>query len=169
MIDQKTPLFPPDLFSIEERRHGVVILHILGVVYMFVALAIVCDEFFVPSLDVIIEKLDIADDVAGATFMAAGGSAPELFTSVIGVFVSFDDVGIGTIVGSAVFNILFVIGIDNYIYWYEALVLFGFYLSYVTFMKWNRPMEKLVKRVLHHNRVTRVRSTDQLMPAMRFH
>lgn len=48
--------------------------------------------------------------VAGATFMAAGGSAPELFTSVIGVFVSFDDVGIGTIVGSAVFNILFVIG-----------------------------------------------------------
>lgn len=46
----------------------------------------------------------------GATFMAAGGSAPELFTSVIGVFVSFDDVGIGTIVGSAVFNILFVIG-----------------------------------------------------------
>ncbi|KAJ1530680.1 hypothetical protein ONE63_005547 [Megalurothrips usitatus] len=27
--------------------------------------------------------------------MAAGGSAPELFTSVIGVFVSFDDVGIG--------------------------------------------------------------------------
>jgi Ca2+/Na+ antiporter len=31
--------------------------------------------------------------------MAAGGSAPELFTSVIGVFISHDDVGIGTIVG----------------------------------------------------------------------
>ena len=42
--------------------------------------------------------------------MAAGGSAPELFTSVIGVFIAFSDVGIGTIVGSAVFNILFVIG-----------------------------------------------------------
>jgi len=27
-----------------------------GVIYMFIALAIVCDEFFVPSLDVIIEK-----------------------------------------------------------------------------------------------------------------
>ena len=37
-------------------------------------------------------------------------SFPELFTSVIGVFVAFSDVGIGTIVGSAVFNILFVIG-----------------------------------------------------------
>ena len=77
---------------------------------MFVALAIVCDEFFVPSLDVIIEQIGCSEDVAGATFMAAGGSAPELFTSVIGVFIASSDVGIGTIVGSAVFNILFVIG-----------------------------------------------------------
>jgi len=104
------PLFPEDLFTYEQRRNGAVILHVLGLIYMFVALAIVCDEFFVPSLDVIIEKLGISEDVAGATFMAAGGSAPELFTSVIGVFVAFSDVGIGTIVGSAVFNILFVIG-----------------------------------------------------------
>lgn len=197
----KDPLFPDDLFTMEQRRQGAVVLHIIGVVYMFVALAIVCDEFFVPSLDVIIEKLDIQDDVAGATFMAAGGSAPELFTSVIGVFVSFDDVGIGTIVGSAVFNILFVIGMcalfsktvltltwwplfrdctfysaslitliiffrDNYIYWYEALVLFGFYLAYVSFMKWNQPVERFVKKHLYKNRVTRVRSTDQLMPSV---
>ncbi|XP_063905787.1 sodium/potassium/calcium exchanger Nckx30C isoform X2 [Zophobas morio] len=196
---QPDPLFPPDLFSEEQRRSGAILLHILGVVYMFVALAIVCDEFFVPALDVIIEKLAIQDDVAGATFMAAGGSAPELFTSVIGVFVSFDDVGIGTIVGSAVFNILFVIGMcaifsktvlsltwwplfrdcffyslslitliiffkDNHIYWYEALVLFSFYIAYVSFMKWNQPMERLVKKLIYKNKVTRVRSTDQLMP-----
>lgn len=201
MTEEKAPLFPEDLFTIQQRRRGAVILHIMGVVYMFVALAIVCDEFFVPSLDVIIEKLEIADDVAGATFMAAGGSAPELFTSIIGVFVSFDDVGIGTIVGSAVFNILFVIGMcaifsrtvlsltwwplfrdctfysaslltliyffrDNYIHWYEALVLFGFYLAYVSFMKWNQPMEKFVKRIIYRNKVTRVRSTDQLMPSV---
>lgn len=59
------PLFPEDLFTQEQRQHGAVILHMAGVVYMFVALAIVCDEFFVPSLDVIIEKLGIPDDVAG--------------------------------------------------------------------------------------------------------
>lgn len=168
---------------------------------MFVALAIVCDEFFVPSLDVIIEKLDITDDVAGATFMAAGGSAPELFTSVIGVFVSFDDVGIGTIVGSAVFNILFVIGMcalfsktlltltwwplfrdctfysvslltliyffrDNKIWWWEALLLFLIYVTYAIFMKWNQTVERCVKKLVYKNKVTRVRSTDQLMPAV---
>ncbi len=40
----------------------------------------------------------------------AGGSAPELTTSLIGTFLSESDVGFGTIVGSAVFNVLFVIG-----------------------------------------------------------
>ncbi|XP_033465548.1 sodium/potassium/calcium exchanger 2 isoform X3 [Epinephelus lanceolatus] len=102
--------YPPDIFTLEERRQGAVLLHMFGMIYMFIALAIVCDEFFVPALTVITEKLSISDDVAGATFMAAGGSAPELFTSIIGVFISHSNVGIGTIVGSAVFNILFVIG-----------------------------------------------------------
>ncbi|XP_055365708.1 sodium/potassium/calcium exchanger 1 isoform X2 [Betta splendens] len=102
--------YPEDIFSVDERRQGWVILHIIGMMYMFVSLAIVCDEFFVPALGVITDKLAISDDVAGATFMAAGGSAPELFTSLIGVFIAHSNVGIGTIVGSAVFNILFVIG-----------------------------------------------------------
>lgn len=193
------PLFPPDLFTPEERRKGAIILHVLGMIYMFVALAIVCDEFFVPALDVIIEKLQISEDVAGATFMAAGGSAPELFTSIIGVFISFDDVGIGTIVGSAVFNILFVIGmcvlfsktvldltwwplfrdvtfysiallslvvcfLDNAVYWYEALIMFSMYIAYCVFMKFNADVERFVKKHLNRNKVTRVCSTDQLVP-----
>ena len=102
--------YPPEVFTLAQRRKGAVVLHVIGLIYMFVALAIVCDEFFVPALSVIIEKMEISEDVAGATFMAAGGSAPELFTSLIGVFFARDNVGIGTIVGSAVFNILFVIG-----------------------------------------------------------
>uniref|UniRef100_A0A8B9NES8 Sodium/calcium exchanger membrane region domain-containing protein n=1 Tax=Accipiter nisus TaxID=211598 RepID=A0A8B9NES8_9AVES len=78
---------------------------------MFYALAIVCDDFFVPSLEKICEKLHLSEDVAGATFMAAGSSTPELFASVIGVFITHGDVGVGTIVGSAVFNILCIVGV----------------------------------------------------------
>eukprot|EP00494_Astrolonche_serrata_P024796 UN25056 len=76
--------------------------------YCFVALAVVCDEYFVPALEVIADNLQLTQDVAGATLMAAGGSAPELFTSLIGTFQE-SEVGIGTITGSAVFNVLFVI------------------------------------------------------------
>ena len=59
------PLFPPELFTPEQIKNGAVGFYILGVIYMFVALAIVCDEFFVPSLDVIIEKIGCSEDVAG--------------------------------------------------------------------------------------------------------
>ncbi|XP_041721837.1 sodium/potassium/calcium exchanger 4-like [Coregonus clupeaformis] len=103
--------FPEDMFSNDERKSGAVLLHIVAALYMFLALAIICDDYFVPALEKICEKLDLSEDVAGATFMAAGSSAPELFASVIGVFITHGDVGVGTIVGSAVFNILCIIGV----------------------------------------------------------
>jgi len=86
-------------------------LYIIGILYMFLALAIVCDEFFVPALEEISgpHRMNLSMDVAGATLMAAGGSAPELATSLIGTFRQ-SEIGFGTIVGSAVFNVLFVIG-----------------------------------------------------------
>mmetsp|Transcript_120571 Transcript_120571/g.240071 ORF Transcript_120571/g.240071 Transcript_120571/m.240071 type:complete len:506 (+) Transcript_120571:71-1588(+) len=90
---------------------GSFVINVSGLLYMFVALYVACDEFFVPSLDVISRKLGLSADVAGATFMAAGGSAPEFFTSVVGALSPTpSDVGIAAIVGSAVFNVLFVIG-----------------------------------------------------------
>jgi len=83
---------------------------VFGMFYMFVALYIACDELFVPSLEVISDKLKLSPDVAGATFMAAGGSAPEFFTSLVGSFKPEpSSVGISAIVGSAIFNVLFVI------------------------------------------------------------
>ncbi|XP_028838398.1 sodium/potassium/calcium exchanger 4a [Denticeps clupeoides] len=103
--------FPEDIFTNQERKKGAVLLHIFAALYMFLALAIVCDDYFVTSLEKICEKLHLSEDVAGATFMAAGSSAPELFASIIGVFITHGDVGVGTIVGSAVFNILCIIGV----------------------------------------------------------
>eukprot|EP00483_Globobulimina_turgida_P008202 UN08218 len=57
-------------------------------VYTFIGIALVCDEWFVPAIEVIVERIDMTPDAAVATFMAAGGSAPELFTSLIGTFIS---------------------------------------------------------------------------------
>jgi sodium/potassium/calcium exchanger 2 len=102
--------YPSDPFTAEECDNGALILHILGLLYMFLGLSIICDEFFVPALEELtFNRLKLDADVAGATFMAAGGSAPELATSFIGTFTG-SSVGFGTIVGSAVFNVLFVIG-----------------------------------------------------------
>lgn len=50
--------------------------------------------------------LGISPDVAGATFMATATCAPELFVSVIGTFLTESDLGVGTVVGSAIYNTL---------------------------------------------------------------
>ena len=47
--------YPVDLFTFEQLKSGAVVLHIIGVMYMFLALAIACDEFFVPALEMIVE------------------------------------------------------------------------------------------------------------------
>ncbi|KAF5276554.1 hypothetical protein FQR65_LT03984 [Abscondita terminalis] len=85
--------FPKPLMGPWGRKHGGIIIHILVAVYTFLGLSIVCDEYFVASLDRICEELKLSPDVAGATFMAAGSSAPELATVVIGVFFAKDDIG----------------------------------------------------------------------------
>lgn len=107
--------FPPDVFGDKWRSRGVVLLHLIVVCYMFYSLALVCEKYFMPSLEEFAQVLNLSEDVAGATLMSAGSSAPELFTAILGVFVAKGDVGTGTIVGSAVFNILFVIGICAFV------------------------------------------------------
>ncbi|XP_078668596.1 sodium/potassium/calcium exchanger 5-like [Branchiostoma floridae x Branchiostoma belcheri] len=93
------------------RRNGGVLLHVLVVVYMFSAIAIVCDDYFVPSLETTSTRLGLSHNVAGATFMAVGSSAPELFVAMLGVFVTKNDVGVETVVGSAIFNVLVITGL----------------------------------------------------------
>ncbi|KAG7201478.1 hypothetical protein KM043_004238 [Ampulex compressa] len=98
--------FPSDGFTREQRQSGLIAIHFVIAIYLFLLLAIVCDDFFVPSIKKICEKINVTEDVAGATVMAAASSSPELFINVVGTFVTEGDLGVGTIVGSAVFNIL---------------------------------------------------------------
>jgi len=65
--------------------------------------------FSEPTLACISDDLGLSSDVAGATFMAIGSSAPELLTSLVDAFGTKASVGIGTILGSAMFNILVIV------------------------------------------------------------
>jgi len=89
---------------------GVIVWFLLEI-FLFLGIAIVCDDYFVASLEAISSALGLTEDVAGATFMAAGSSAPELFASFMSLAAPAGDseLGVGTIVGSAVFNILVIV------------------------------------------------------------
>lgn len=91
---------------------GLFILSIFALLVSFYLLNEVTDRFFIPSLDAIAKRLNMSDDAAGATLMAAGSSAPELFIAIIALIYGGEnlEIGVGTIVGSALFNLLVIIG-----------------------------------------------------------
>mmetsp|Transcript_4404 Transcript_4404/g.5108 ORF Transcript_4404/g.5108 Transcript_4404/m.5108 type:complete len:550 (+) Transcript_4404:267-1916(+) len=117
--DNCTFSFIPDLKSFDQDsikgqalcddEENYIYLTVVLMIYTFWALAIVVDERFIPALEEFVDRWELSNEVAGATLMAAGGSAPEFFTNLFSS-VNETATGFGTIVGSAVFNVLFVIG-----------------------------------------------------------
>lgn len=92
-----------------------VLTSLIVIILAIYLLAIVTDEYFVDSLDEIAQKFELPNNVAGASLMAIGSSAPELAIALLALFTkggANSNVGIGTIVGSAVFNILIITGVS---------------------------------------------------------
>ena len=65
---------------------------------------------------VIAQSLGVSEAVIGLTIIAAGTSMPELATSAVGAWRGQSDIALGNVVGSNVFNILFVLGLAAVIY-----------------------------------------------------
>ena len=68
-------------------------------------------HFTVNSAVSIAEELGISQMIIGITIIAIGTSLPELVTSIIAIRKKQMDIGIGNIVGSNIYNILFIGGI----------------------------------------------------------
>uniref|UniRef100_T1PIS5 Sodium/calcium exchanger protein n=1 Tax=Musca domestica TaxID=7370 RepID=T1PIS5_MUSDO len=96
----------PELFTEEQLRQGWVVLHVIGAIYFFILLATICNDYFLPTVECICEDLNLSKDVAAATFMATATSMPEFFTNTISTLLTNSDMGLGTIIGSLMFNTL---------------------------------------------------------------
>jgi len=89
------------------------------IAFMFFAQHHVCDAYFVPAINVFVEKMRKSpmkcarrwgeEAVAGATICALGCNGPELFTNLISLYTG-SDAGIGVVVGSEIFNLLIIVG-----------------------------------------------------------
>ena len=55
---------------------------------------------------------DLAESLVGLTIVAVGTSLPELVTSVVAARKGENDIALGNVIGSNIFNILFVLGIS---------------------------------------------------------
>lgn len=88
------------------------LVNLVVMLVMFYVLAHVCSTYFIQSLDAIAEKWKMSSEAAGATLMAIGSSTPELFITILALIRvgNHGSIGVGTIVGSALYNILVIIG-----------------------------------------------------------
>jgi len=72
-------------------------------------------DYFVRGLGVLSKRFEIPGSIVGATIAAMGSSAPEFGTSVFSVVEAHPTIGLGTIIGSAIFNITLLIAISVWI------------------------------------------------------
>ena len=77
------------------------------------ALIIVGSSLAVDAASAIAMMLGLSERFIGLTIVALGTSLPELFTSVAAAIKKNPDMAIGNIVGSNIFNILFIVGLSG--------------------------------------------------------
>ncbi len=89
-----------------------ILIYILELTLIFFLLSIITERYFLSVLEKVGKKLSLSSEALGSTLMAVGSSAPELLTSLFAVLraESVPSLGAGTIVGSAIFNILVITG-----------------------------------------------------------
>ncbi len=90
-----------------ESRHGLAIVQSLAGLGFLVG----SGHFIVQGARGIAAAFGIPEFVIGATVVAIGTSMPELATTVISKLRGHDDIGLGTVLGSNVFNGLFIVGV----------------------------------------------------------
>lgn len=78
-------------------------------------------RLLVDNAVIIARTWGVSEAVIGLTVIAAGTSMPELATSVVGAFRGQSDIALGNVVGSNIFNILFVLGLAAVIHPIEAV------------------------------------------------
>lgn len=76
------------------------------------AMVVLGSSFTVDAASAIAKALGLSERFIGLTIVALGTSLPELFTSVSAARKGNADIAIGNIVGSNIFNMLFIIGVS---------------------------------------------------------
>lgn len=94
--------------EIEESKDPIWKMLIKGILGL--ALVILGSDVTVDAATKLAEMFGMSERFIGLTIVALGTSLPELFTSVIAAKKGKADIAIGNIVGSNIFNILFVVG-----------------------------------------------------------
>ena len=94
-----------------EKGKNNIYLKSIGLIGIGIALLYVGAFLTVDNAVILAQEFGISEKVIGLTVIAIGTSLPELITSIIAIRKGHADIGIGTIIGSNIYNILMIMGI----------------------------------------------------------
>ena len=96
--------------EIAEADENDTVLKLLGLILIGGVLIIWGSDITVDAATAIAQKFGMSERLIGLTIVAFGTSLPELVTSCVAAMKKETDIAVGNIVGSNLFNILFVLG-----------------------------------------------------------
>lgn len=96
--------------DIPELEEGDKLWKLLIMLVLGMAAIVAGSQFTVDGASNIAKTLGVSDRIIGLTIVAIGTSLPELVTSVSASLKGKTDIAIGNVIGSNIFNILFVLG-----------------------------------------------------------
>ncbi|MCX4304498.1 MAG: calcium/sodium antiporter [Acetatifactor sp.] len=99
---------PPE--EVPEAGKNDKILKLLLLIVIGGAMIVLGSDVTVNAATALAEKFGMSERLIGLTIVAFGTSLPELVTSVTAALKGKTDIAVGNIVGSNIFNILFVVG-----------------------------------------------------------
>ena len=96
--------------EVEEAGENDTVLKLLALIIIGGVLIVWGSNVTVDAATAIAQKFGMSERLIGLTIVAFGTSLPELVTSCVAAFKKETDIAVGNIVGSNLFNILFVLG-----------------------------------------------------------
>lgn len=131
-----------------DRLWKLILMIILGIVCVVIGSQVTVD-----ASTSIAKSLGVSDRIIGLTIVSIGTSLPELVTSVSASLKGKNDIAIGNIVGSNIFNILFVLGTAALVapsgipfasgFMIDGLIAIGAVIMFMMFIGKNMKLKKL--------------------------
>lgn len=99
-------------FDSGEQKNGSIVKYALAIA-VGCGLLVMGSNYLVDGASSIARLFGVSELIIGLTIVSAGTSLPELSTAIIAIMKKQSDIGVGNVVGSNLFNMLFVLGLSG--------------------------------------------------------
>jgi len=108
---EEQDLLAKELDDLEKPPHSLALSFVM-VIGGLIGLTFGADQLVKGSI-IIARDIGVSEEIIGLTLVAVGTSLPELVTSLVAAIRKHNDIAVGNVIGSNIFNLLGIIGVSS--------------------------------------------------------